>query len=428
MSDEIPSNISNRRLRVGPVAVLLLAALPVVAWALPASFYHNLFGNDGISITFLDRHGKEIGKRGVPSGSPAAEGADYFLDWSASEVRRLMKGRNEKVLTALTTFDGALQIAAGQAIEKQLAEQGEPFNVKQAALVSMELPDGAVRAMAGGRGYDGGWRNRAAVSLRNTGSSFKPYVYLTALETGLKPDSAEVDGPVSCGNWTPAKYGRNYRSSMTLTAALAQSINTIAVKLSLKAGREKVLANLKKMGLGDLIMTCSLALGDQGMTLLRHTAGFAHFASGGKSVRPYAIVELRNASGEVVYSRSRDEPPQEQIFDRRVVEDLNGMLHKVITEGTGKQAALDFTNAAGKTGTTSEYRDGWFIGFTGRYVTGVWFGNDNNGPTDKMTGGTLPALAWKQYNIAAHTDMDIPPVPGVAPRMRQSEQVPGQGK
>jgi penicillin-binding protein 1A len=369
-----------------------------------------------IDITFLGSDGQEIGKRGPQAGPQSAHGPDYFLDWAEGEVQRLVRGRNEQTLTARTTLDSALQEQAERAIENSLAESGVRYKVNQAALVSLGIPDGAIRAMAGGRDYSKSRVNYAAEAKRQTGSSFFPYVYLTALEGGATPGQAISDKPVACGDWQPTNYNSGYGGAVTLSTALAQSTNTVAVSLSLNeayGGRKQVLANLQKMGVEGLRQTCSLALGDQGITLLNHTGGYLHFANGGKSAKPYAIVELRNSRGEVLYSHERDEAPQQQIFSRAAIENLNGMLRAAVTDGTGKAAALEFTPVAGKTGTSSGSRDAWFAGFTGLYVTGVWFGNEDYASTDGLKGADLPASTWRAYNVAAHAGKAIPPIPGI---------------
>jgi penicillin-binding protein 1A len=300
------------------------------------------------------------------------------------------------------------------ALVDTLKQYGRSRNFNNGALVSMET-DGAVRAMVGGKDYGESQFNRASHAYRQPGSSFKSYVYLTALQNGFTPNSVLSDGYVSCGRWSPKNYSGGFRGRMTLRMALAKSINTIAVKLSLQAGREKVLADLAKMGITHLKKTCSLALGDNGMTPLEHTGGYAVFAAGGLEVRPYAIEEIRTLPGELLYNHERDEPPRKQIFERKVIEQLNTMLQAVVTEGTGKAAKLDYTHSAGKTGTSSAYRDAWFIGFTGQYVTGVWIGNDDFTPMSRVTGGSYPAQTWGTYMKAAHDTDNIPTIPGLEP-------------
>jgi penicillin-binding protein 1A len=338
---------------------------------------------------------------------------DYFLDWAFEEVQRIMRGKEDHILIARTTVDVGLQKSAEVAIDKTLKQFGRARNFDQGALVSMET-DGAVRAMVGGKDYGESQFNRVTKAYRQPGSSFKGYVYLTALENGYKPTSTVSDGPVSCGRWSPKNYSGGYRGAMNLRTALAKSINTIAVKLSLQVGREKVLANLAKMGINHLKKTCSLALGDNGMTPLEHTAGYAVFAAGGIEVRPYGVEEIRTLSGgDLVYSHDRDEPPRKQIFAPEVIAQLNTMLQAVVLEGTGKAAQLDYTYSAGKTGTSSAYRDAWFIGFTGQYVTGVWLGNDDFTPMARVTGGSFPAQTWHEYMVAAHDTDNIPQIAGL---------------
>jgi penicillin-binding protein 1A len=348
---------------------------------------------------------------------------NYFLDWAFEEVQRLMRGKGEYVLTARTTVDVPLQKLAEEAIDTAFEREGRGSRATQAALVSMDT-DGAVRVIVGGRDYGDSQFNRATHGARQPGSSFKPYVYLTAIENGYKPTKVLTDSAPTCGNWSPVNYGGGISGrAMTLYEALAKSVNTIAVKLSLDVGREKVLATAHKIGLTAVKKTCSMALGDTGIAPIDHTAGFAVFANGGMAVKPYAILELRNTRDEVVYSRERDEPPPVRLFKRADIETLNTMLQKVVEEGTGQAAKLDFTVAAGKTGTSSGPRDVWFVGFTGQYVTGVWFGRDDfSEMASGTTGGHLSAPAWHAYMSQAHTNMDIPQIPGLPVHPRQIEE------
>jgi penicillin-binding protein 1A len=368
---------------------------------------------------------------------------NYYLDWAFTEVRRIMQGKNQYNLVARTTIDLSLQKAAEKAMADTLEANSTSYHVDAGALVSMET-DGAVRAMVGGRDYNISKFNRATMAYRQPGSSFKTYVYLTALEGGATPNMMVSDSTQSCAGWVPKNYSGGYHGSMTLTMALAKSLNTVAVQLSLRdkyGGREKVLRNLAKLGFpvkyngGEtretnisrirhrISRSCSLALGDQGVTVLDHTSGYATFAHGGKRVKGYAITEIHNSQGNLVYSRKRDEKPDPQIFKRKVVETLNQMLSHVITEGTGRRAQLDFTTVVGKTGTSSGYKDAWFMGFTGKYVTGIWMGNDSFKPTNRVTGGSLPAQTWQAYNIEAHkNNYNIPAIPGLPLHPRQVEE------
>ena len=347
---------------------------------------------------------------------------DYFLDYAFEEVQKLLQGKGQFVVSVRTTVDPNLQKIAEDAVESTLRRFGRAQRAEQAALVSMET-DGAVRALVGGRDYGESQFNRATSARRQPGSSFKVYVYMLALQNGYRPGSRVVDGPVGCGRWSPKNYSGGYRGAMTLEQALARSTNTVAVKLSLQLGRDKVVETTQQLGIEGIRPSCSMALGDTGITPISHTAGFATFAAGGKLVTPYAVTEIRTTSGELIYSRERDATEQPQIFEQASVEMLNQMLAKVVTEGTGRRAQLDFTYSAGKTGTSSSYRDAWFLGYTGQYVTGVWFGNDSYQPMGRVTGGGLPAMTWHEYMSQAHASMNIPPIPGLPVHPKQQEEL-----
>lgn len=341
---------------------------------------------------------------------------DWFLDWAFQEVERIARGKGEFVLTATTTVDLTLQDQAEEALLGTIRREGRYKRVRSGALVSMET-DGAVRALVGGTDYGKSQFNRATDARRQPGSSFKPYVYAVALEQGYKPGTIVRDSSRSCGRWHPKNYNGSHGSGrrIPLSYALAKSLNTTAVELSLKFGRDKVLEMVGRLGVTGVRKSCSMALGDGGVTLLEHTGGYATFANGGRLVRPYAILELVNSRGELVYSRERDEAPPPQVVAPKVARNLNQMLHQVVEAGTGGRARLDFTNVAGKTGTSSSYRDAWFMGFTGKYVTGVWLGNDDFRPTGRVTGGSLPAQTWQRFMSVAHKDMNIPTIPGLRP-------------
>ena len=345
---------------------------------------------------------------------------DWFLDWAFEEVQRLARGKGEYILTARTTVDLKLQRAAEEALVSTIKTQGRYKRTRAGALVSMER-DGAVRAIVGGTDYGRSQFNRATSARRQPGSSFKPYVYAVALESGMRPNTTVRDRSRSCGRWSPKNYNGSYGSGrrVPLQYALAKSYNTTAVELSLSLGRDKVLEMVKRLGVNGIRKTCSMALGDGGVTVLEHTGGYATFANDGKLAKPYGILEIVNARGDLIYSRERDEEPAPQVVPRRVARDLNKMLYQVTHAGTGRRAQLDFTHSVGKTGTSSSYRDAWFMGFTGKYVTGVWLGNDDFRPTGRVTGGSLPAQTWQAYNSVAHTDMNIPTIPGLSPHPTQ---------
>jgi penicillin-binding protein 1A len=354
----------------------------------------------------------------------ASNSPDWFLDYAFEEVQRIAEGKNQFVLTARTTIDLAMQRKSDEALTTAIRTNGRSMHFNSGAIVTLET-DGAVRALTGGPDYGESQFNRATHARRQPGSSFKVYVYAAALESGkYKPETNVRDSSRSCGNWHPQNYGGGHGSgsSMPLWLGLAKSYNTVAAELSFEVGREKVIEMTQRLGIKGIRKTCSMALGDYGITPLEHTGGIATFANGGKSAKPYAILELVNSKGDLIYSRERDEPEPPQLIKRSVAENMNRMMNKVVTDGTAMAAKLDFTDVAGKTGTSTGPKDVWFVGFTGKYVTTVWIGNDDNRPmAHGNTGGHLAAPVWHSYMSVAHTDMNFPPIPGLAPHPKQLE-------
>jgi penicillin-binding protein 1A len=351
---------------------------------------------------------------------------DFYLDWAFEQVKlqaSQKKFGNERVLIVKTPLDTTLQRHAEQTIENMLRQHGRQYKAGQGAVVVMDV-DGAVRAIVGGRDYGQSQFNRATGGLRQPGSSFKPFVYAAALTTNpkLRPNSNVVDQPICLGNWCPQNYNRSFSGSMSLTSALARSINSIPVRMSLeigkgnaKAGRAVIVDTAKRMGLTHpLTDSSSLPIGAAEVTVIDMAAAYAVFANGGKRADPYAAWEVRNSSGEVIFSRDRDTPPK-QVLDTRVVQDMNFMLNKVVEEGTGKRAILEGIPVAGKTGTTNGYKDAWFVGYTGNLVASVWYGNDDSTSMNDMTGGTLPAMTWHEVMNVAHQNLEIRPIPGASP-------------
>ena len=350
---------------------------------------------------------------------------NYFLDYAFDEMKKLVgtfpKSMTERVFLVRTSLDSRLQRVAETTVENNLRQFGRDYHASQTAVVIADL-EGSVRAMVGGRDYTSSQFNRATDALRQPGSSFKPYVYATALQTGMKPSSIVVDGPLCIGNWCPHNYSGGYSGSMTLTQALQRSINTVAVKLSISigngnagAGRAKIVANARAMGLRTpLIDTPSLPIGAGEVTVLDHTVAFATFPNGGKSVTAHGLLEVRTGNGEVVWRFDRDGPKPRQVLSAQVALDMNMMMNKAAEEGTGRRAILNGIRIAGKTGTTNNYRDAWFVGFTGNLVGGVWIGNDDYQSTNRMTGGSLPAMTWQPIMTYAHQGIELKPIPGVA--------------
>jgi penicillin-binding protein 1A len=349
---------------------------------------------------------------------------NYYLDWAFDEMKKLVatfpKSVTERVFVVRTALDMNMQHVAEMAVENALRQYGHEYGASQAAAVLMDI-DGAVRAMVGGRDYGASQFNRATDAMRQPGSSFKPYVYATALMNGFTPNSVVSDSPICLGNWCPHNYSGGYSGPVTLTQAITRSINIIPVRLSValgdgnaKLGRAKIVQTAKRMGIRTpLPDTPSLPIGADEVTVLDHTAAYATFPNGGKAVERHAILEVRTGSGDVVWRFDRDGKKPEQVIPREVALDMNMMMSKVVEEGTARRAQLDGIKAAGKTGTTNAYRDAWFVGFTGNFVCGVWFGNDDYAPTKRMTGGSLPAMTWKQIVSYAHQGVEAKPIPGV---------------
>src|SRR5262249_43075503 len=317
-------------------------------------------------------------------------------------VETVPKSVHERVFVARLAVDLNLQRNTELAVENSLRQYGREYHAKQSAAVLMET-DGAVRAMVGGRDYGESQFNRATAALRQPGSSFKPYVCAPALASGgFKPNSIVVDSPVCIGNWCPKNYSGGHSGSMTLTQALVRSINVIPVKLSIalgngnpKVGRAKIKETARKAGLRTpLPDTPSMPIGADEVTVLDHTGGYGMFVNEGMSITPHAILEVRTGTGDLIWRFDRDGKKPVRVISPQVAHDMAMMMSKVVEEGTAKRAILDGIKAAGKTGTTNSYRDAWFVGFTGNYIAGVWFGNDDYTSTNRMTGGSLPAQTW----------------------------------
>src|SRR5499427_1924607 len=313
-------------------------------------------------------------------------GARYFADWVAEQLGDFADMGNRD-LTVVTTLDLHMQAQAETAIADVIAREGRRMAVNQGALAAMS-PDGAVRAMVGGRDYSQSQFNRATQAQRQPGSAFKPFVYLAGLEAGLRPYDQFLDAPVRVGSWQPRDYTGRYQGEMTFAEGLAQSVNTIAVQVAQRAGIRNVVAVAHRLGISsELTPEMSLALGTNEVNLLELVSAFAPFANGGNGVWAHGIAEIRNNSGKIIFRRTGS--GLGQVVSPELAGTMNEMLSAVIGHGTGRSAALP-RPAAGKTGTTQDYRDAWFIGYTADLVVGVWLGNDDHSPTNKVTGGSLP--------------------------------------
>jgi penicillin-binding protein 1A len=329
---------------------------------------------------------------------------DWFLDWAYRDTLDLLETQRitgDYVLEVKTTIDRKLQTEAQKIINEAIDAEGPPNHFTQASAVTM-APDGAVKAIVGGRNYADSQFNRATDAKRQSGSSFKPFVYLTALLAGYKPTDIVVDGPVAVGNWAPKNYSGGYAGRTTLQNALAHSYNSIPVKLLLDVGRDNIAKTAHEVGIsGELDTWPTMVLGTSALTLLDLTNGYATFAAGGKRSRPYAVLEVRRPNGDLLYSRSANGVENPQVVPVETVADLNQMLSAVVKAGTARRADLGFAPQGGKTGTNQSYRDAWYVGFTAHNVTGVWVGNDDFTPMNKVTGGLIPAPIWKRIMLVA---------------------------
>ena len=353
------------------------------------------------------RHPADVIEHANDTNSP-----DYFLDWAFQEVKDF-GDLGDRVLVVRTTVDTGIQNAADTAVENTLRQYGNSYRVKQGAAVVVS-PDGAVRAMVGGRDYGESQFNRATDALRQPGSSFKPFVYATAMMNGFTPKSIVQDAPICIGNWCPHNYGGGFSGPVSLTTALVKSINVIPVRLAQAFGRDKIVETAKKMGItSELRITRSLPLGASEVKVLDMAGAYAVFSNGGYRAKPYAFTQILNSAGKVLYDRRKEATPPQRVLPENVVAEMNGMLVQVPEWGTGRRAKLDGIRTAGKTGTTSDYRDAWFCGFTGNFVAAVWFGNDNYTPTRRLTGGSLPAQTWREFMTYAHNGVDLKPIPDI---------------
>ena len=338
---------------------------------------------------------------------------DYFLDWAFDEVKKIAKP-GQHSLVAHTTFDANIQKAAEESVEFHLRQFGNEYNVTEGAVVVIET-NGAVRAIVGGRDYGTSQFNRATKALRQTGSSFKPYVYATAMEHGFTPDSVVSGGPISWGNWSPHNYSGGSAGNVTLLTAIAKSINTVPVRLAKDhLGIAPIKAMAESMGVeSPLESHKTMVLGTSLMTVMDQATGYSVFAQNGFVGSRHGITQLVTRTGEVVYDWTKDAPPPHRVLSEQALRYMNTMLAAVPVIGTARRAQLPNIVVAGKTGTTQSYRDAWFVGFTGNYTAAVWLGNDDFTPTNKMTGGSLPAMVWQRLMVYAHQNIDLKPIPGI---------------
>lgn len=335
----------------------------------------------------------------VPAPKPTGGNAErYFSDWVVDGLEDLIGTPQEDIIIE-TTMDSKIQQAAEEALLKAILENGEAKQISQGAVIAMR-PDGRVLAMVGGRDYAASQFNRAVQAKRQPGSSFKPYVYLAALEYGLRRDDLFMDQKITEGKYRPQNFGGEYYGEVPMGVALMLSLNTVAFQIAKLVGPEHIVDTARRLGIiSQLNPDLSLALGTNEVSLLEHATAYAALANGGGSVFPYAITKITGKDGTLYYQK-REDRARRRVADANLVAELSSMMQQVLENGTGQRARLPWP-ASGKTGTSQDSRDAWFMGFTNEIVAGVWMGNDDYSPMKNVTGGSYPADVWKQTMLAA---------------------------
>ncbi|HWA63071.1 MAG TPA: PBP1A family penicillin-binding protein [Caulobacteraceae bacterium] len=346
--------------------------------------------------------------------------AQYFIDWLEAQRRQAAPAPKQDLVVE-TTLDATMETLAGRSLEQAALRVGgkDP----QGALVAMD-GGGAVRAMVGGVDYQSSQFNRAVDAHRQAGSSWKPFVYLTALEAGHTPDDPVVDEPVTIGTWSPHNFEEGYLGPITLEKALAESINTVAARLADEVGRDKVAATAHRLGIVSQINTDpAMALGTSLVTPLEMAQAYSAFGNGGYRAGAYGIERIRTTGGVVVWRRP-PAPPPASVIGNPPLGELDRMLRQVVATGTGTHAAIPGYDIAGKTGTTSDYKDAWFCGFTGGFTTVVWIGHDDGAPMRSVTGGSIPAQTWRSFMTGALKRVRVTAIPPGPPPPVPAPPVP----
>ncbi|HVM99591.1 MAG TPA: penicillin-binding protein 1A [Caulobacteraceae bacterium] len=348
------------------------------------------------------------------SATLASQRAQYFTDWLDGQVRALIGKEPTEDLVVETTLDLPLQALAEQSLRAGVAAHADQ-GVQQGALVALD-GEGRIRAYVGGDSYADSQFDRATQAQRQAGSSFKPFVYLTAMEAGHTPAEQVVDEPITIGNWSPKNYTGKYLGPITLQTALAESVNTVAARLANEVGTNNVAATAHRLGISSQIQTDpSMALGAVEVTPLEMAEAYDAFANGGYRAHAYGVERIRTASGQVLYDHSVDKAAAQQVIGQPALAEMAQMMRQVVASGTGARAKIGGYDLAGKTGTTSDYRDAWFVGFTGGFVTAVWVGRDDNTPMKRVTGGGAPAEIWRGFMAPALPRLQAQAIPGGAP-------------
>ena len=361
------------------------------------------FITEGMAKQAIAAPARVARSQGSGSGNYAA---DYVMDMLDSTI-----GAIDQDIVVTTTLDHRLQGAAERALTETLDRKGAKYDVSQGAVVAM-APDGAIRALVGGRNYDDSQFNRAVTAHRQPGSSFKPFVYLAGLEHGLTPDTVREDGPLNVKGWQPENYSHEYFGPVTLTKALSLSLNTVAVRVGLEVGPKAVVSTAHRLGVAsELQPNASLALGTSEVSPLELATAYTPFSNGGVGVQPHIVAKVRTAAGRALYQRKAISN-NGRVVEPRYVAMMNMMMEETLLTGTARKAELPGWQAAGKTGTSQDFRDAWFVGYTSHLVAGVWLGNDDNSPTKHVSGGNLPVEVWSRFMRGAHQGVPPAELPG----------------
>ncbi|MEE2567339.1 transglycosylase domain-containing protein [Hyphobacterium marinum] len=345
----------------------------------------------------------------------------YIFDEALAQAEALIASRPAD-LVIRTTIDPELQGMAHSALNARLDEEGERENAGQAALVAL-ANDGSIRALVGGRNYADSQFNRAVHAYRQPGSAFKPIVYAAAFEAGLSPFTAFYDEPIDLEGWSPRNFGGNYRGRVTLQEALRRSINTVAAQVGVEIGPEAVVDMAHRLGIEtELPPLPALSLGAVEVNLLELTGAYSTIASDGIRRRPFLILAVTDSRGRVLYERPETEGSGERAIEANIAQTVSTLMQDVVISGTGQNARLADRPVAGKTGTSQDSRDAWFVGFSADYTAGVWVGNDDDTPTRDVTGGGLPARIWRDFMTLAHAELPARLLSAPAPRERTERE------
>ena len=332
----------------------------------------------------------------------------YYTDWIISQLESML-GKINQDLEVVTTIDKSLQLHSEKIIQEKTSDLIDQSELNQAALIVLSN-NGAVKAMVGGRDYSKSQFNRSVNAKRQPGSAFKPFVYLSALEAGMLPNDTIEDKPININGWKPRNFSDEYEGRVTLEEALSRSINTVAVRIARLVGAESIINIARRFGFtSTMSKDLSIALGTSEVSLLELTSAYVPFANGGNAIIPYGIEEIKDSNGKIIYRREGS--GLGSVISAPHLSSINKMLKRTIVDGTGRFAKID-RPAAAKTGTSQNFRDAWFIGYSPDFISGVWVGNDDGSGMNGVTGGTVPAKIWKDIMLKAHDSYPPKQLPG----------------